>query len=123
SIAKKLYTVVGIMGVLIAGELLVLSFSMGELSGVRAVVAGESLWSKAQKDSVIHLERYSVSHDESDFRRVENALGVPMGDHLARVELLQPEPDLDVVTRGFLQGNVPLSDIRPMVDLIRKFYW
>src|SRR5581483_9051453 len=123
SISRKLYTVVGIMGVLILGELFILSFAMGKLSGVRAFVGGESLWSKAQKNAVISLERFSASHDERDYQAFLRALEVPEGDHQARLELLKKSPDMEVIRQGFLKGGIPEADIAPMVDLIRKFHW
>jgi hypothetical protein len=48
SVSKKLYTVVGILAVLIASELFTLIFAMNTLSAVRGFVGGEALWSKAQ---------------------------------------------------------------------------
>jgi hypothetical protein len=47
SVSHKLYTVVGVMAVLIATELFTLLFAMNILSAVRAFVGGEGLWSKA----------------------------------------------------------------------------
>lgn len=63
SIAKKLYLTVGLMATLIAIELGALVFSINTLSSVRAYVSGEGLWSKAQKDAMYQLLRYSRSHD------------------------------------------------------------
>ncbi len=51
SIARKLYFVVGIMALLIIGELVTLRLAMRTLSAARAFVAGEGLWSKAQKNA------------------------------------------------------------------------
>ena len=64
SVSKKLYAVVGLMAFLIATELFTLLFAMEVLSSVRAFVHGEGLWSKAQKDAVYNLNRFSITFDQ-----------------------------------------------------------
>ncbi|WP_373512572.1 hypothetical protein, partial [Persicitalea sp.] len=66
SIARKLYSVVGIMAVLIVVEIGTLYFAVHTLSSVRAFVGAEGLWSKAQKDAVYNLQQYSQTHSEKD---------------------------------------------------------
>lgn len=56
SVSKKLYSVVGVMALLIAAELGTLLFAMTTLSAVRAFVGGEGVWSKAQKNAVHNLQ-------------------------------------------------------------------
>ncbi len=40
-------------------------------------MAGESLWSKGQKDAVMHLLRYADSRDPADFAAYRAAIAVP----------------------------------------------
>jgi hypothetical protein len=122
SIAKKLYSVVGVMTVLIAGELLTLQFAMNTLSAVRAFVGGEGTWSKAQKNAALSLQRFAQTRNEADYQAFLDYLKVPEGDHMARIELLKLEPDMAVVRKGFLQGEIHPDDIDPMVKLLRRFY-
>src|ERR1700749_1090516 len=100
SIAKKLYFTVGIMAALIALELFVLIFSINTLSSVRAYVGGEGLWSKAQKDAMFQLLKYSRSHDDADYYKFLDFMQVPMGDHEALVELNKSKPDMSVAKKG-----------------------
>ena len=53
--------------------------SIAILSAGRAFVEGESLWSKAQKQSLVHLMRYAHTHAESDYADFRAALAVPSG--------------------------------------------
>lgn len=122
SIAKKLYAVVGIMAILIAGELITLHYAMETLSAVRAFVGGEGLWSKAQKNAAFNLQRYATTRDEDDYQDFLQSFQVPDGDHLARTELYKKNPDLSIVRRGFLQGNVHPDDITPMINLLLRFH-
>ena len=87
SIGRKLYLVIGTMALLIACELATLRFAMRTLSAVRAFVAGEGTWSKAQKDAALSLQRYALTGDEEGYQRFLEELRVPEGDHRARVEL------------------------------------
>ncbi len=121
-IGKKLFTVVGIMAVLVAGELFTVRFAMRTLSAVRAFVAGEGEWSKAQKNAVLSLQRYVHSHAAEDYDSFLAQLEVPAGDHRARVELLKPTYDGLVVREGFSAGNIHPEDIDPMVELLRRFH-
>ena len=123
SISKKLYIVVGVMACLIIAELLVLRFSMDKLSAVRAFIYGEGIWSKAQKNAVFSLERYGRNGDEKDYEDFLEDLKIIDGDHLARVGLESPHPDLEAVHQSFIQGGLHPSDVRQMTDLIRFFYW
>jgi diguanylate cyclase (GGDEF)-like protein/PAS domain S-box-containing protein len=95
--------------------------SIDILSSVRAYVAGEGLWSKAQKESVYHLYRYAETRAESDYRRYQEAIAVPLGDRKAREELEKPGPDLEVARQGFLEGRNHPDDIPDMIWLFRRF--
>src|SRR6267142_6901437 len=86
SISKKLYFTVGIMALLIAVELFVLMLSIHTLSSVRAYVNGEGLWSKAQKDGIYQLLRYTHTHDEADYVKFREFMKVNIGDHKTRLE-------------------------------------
>jgi signal transduction histidine kinase len=122
SIAKKLYFTVGIMALLIALELVVLFFSINTLSSVRAYVAGEGLWSKAQKDAIYHLRDYGLTHDEADYRKFREFMKVPGGDHTTRIELSKKDPDMAIARQGFIEGRNHPDDVNGMIRLFRRFH-
>jgi hypothetical protein len=122
SIAKKLYFTVGIMALLIAIELVVLFFSINTLSSVRAYVAGEGLWSKAQKDGLYQLFKYAHTHDEADYAKFKTFMRVNLGDHKALIELSKPDPDFDVAAEGFREGRNHRDDVDGMIKLFRRFH-
>jgi signal transduction histidine kinase len=121
SIAKKLYGIIGIMAILIAGELFTLQFAMKNLSAVRAFVGGEGLWSKSQKDAISFLIQYGVTRDEKNYQHYLEHLKIPDGDHQARLALSQKIPDLERARAGFLQGQIHPDDIEPMLKLLTRF--
>jgi len=122
SIARKLYFTIGIMALLITVELCTLWFSINTLSSVRAFVNGEGLWSKAQKDAIYSLFIYAHSHDEKDYQDFRNFLKVPYGDNKTRLELLKPNPDLQVARQGFIEGRNEPVDVDGMISLLRRFH-
>jgi hypothetical protein len=64
SIAKKLHFIVGIMAILVTIELFNLYFAVATLSAIRSFVAGEEMWSKAEKDAAASLNQYILSHNK-----------------------------------------------------------
>ena len=122
SVAKKLYSVVGLMATMIAAELFTLIFAMNTLSSVRAFVGGEGLWSKSQKDAILTLYQYGLSGDPKDYDNFKASLEIPMGDRKARLEMLKPNPDHAVIRQGFIEGGNHPNDIDGMIKLLLRFH-
>ncbi len=98
----------------------VAAISIQLLSTVRAYVAGESLYSKSQKDAQIFLLEYAEKRQEFDYQRFMSALAIPLGDRAAREALQRDEPDIAAARQGFLAGGNHPDDID---GLIRMFRW
>ncbi|WP_447121950.1 bifunctional diguanylate cyclase/phosphodiesterase [Glaciimonas sp. GG7] len=97
------------------------AFSMDMLSSVRGYVAGEGLYSKAQKDAVAYLLEYTTTRDEQQYQSFLSAIAVPQGDREARLELEKPAPDLNIVRQDFLQALNHPDDIPGMIRLFLRF--
>src|SRR5215472_559759 len=97
------------------------SISLDVMSAVRAYVAGESLWSKAQKDAIAHLARYARSGDDAEYQGFTEAIRVIDGDRMAREELQKPDPDPAIARQGFLQGGNHPDDVSGMIALFSRF--
>ncbi|MGC4096131.1 MAG: ATP-binding protein [Nitrospira sp.] len=110
------------MAVLIAIELFSLWFAINTLSSVRALVGAEGLYSKAQKDGIYKLAQYAQTRNETDYLQFLQFMNVPSGDHITRVELQKPTPDLSKARQGFLQGRIHENDIDGMISLLRRFH-
>jgi signal transduction histidine kinase/CheY-like chemotaxis protein len=122
SIAKKLYFTVGIMAALVIIELFTLYFAVTTLSAVRSFVAGEGMWSKAEKDAAAALDQYARTHSEADYNAFKQYLKVPLGDRNARLALLTPHPDLEKARQGLLDGRNHPDDIDGMIRLVLRFH-
>lgn len=111
---------VAIMGLaIIVLQFAVAALSMDILSSVRAYVTGEGLYSKAQKDALLHLQWYAQSQDEAEHQAFLRELQVPEGDARARRALQQSPPDIEAARAGFLAGRNAPDDIDGMIRLFR----
>ena len=118
---KKLVVILWLFLVVVVGLLGLSYMTIENLSAARAYVGGEGLWSKAQKQAVYDLLRYSISHSEKDFEDYRKALLVPLGDRQARLELEKPVPDMSVVRSGLIQGRNNPEDVKGMAAMFRHF--
>lgn len=118
-IPKKLALIIAIPFSVV---LMLLALSVGgfeALSGIRAYVGGEGLYSKAQKDAVNHLDRYARSGDPREYEQFERYLAAPLGDQAARLELEKPDYDYAAAARAFEQGRNDPGDIPMMIIIFR----
>jgi diguanylate cyclase (GGDEF)-like protein/PAS domain S-box-containing protein len=95
--------------------------SLQVLSGVRAFVAGESLWTKGQKDAIYHLHEYAINGSPQAFEGFVRAMDIPLGDRAARLALQPGQVQTDVAREGFLRGGNHPDDIDSLIWLLRYF--
>lgn len=95
--------------------------SLYVLSAVRGYVAGESLWSKGQKDAIYYLNLYADDRDETIFLKYQNAIAVPQGGHELRIALDRKPPDLEAARLGILKGGNHPDDVSSLIWLYLNF--
>jgi diguanylate cyclase (GGDEF)-like protein/PAS domain S-box-containing protein len=91
------------------------------LSAARAFVEGESRWSKAQKESVFNLLRYSETYSEAYYQAYLKNIETPIKLGMARIELDKPDPDYDKARQYFLEGGDHPDDIPGVIRLYTRF--
>ena len=122
SSAYRVYLIIALFVAIILCFVLIIQVQMDTLTAIRAYVGGEGLWAKAQKDAVLSLEHYAISHDEADYQAYVRLIQVPLGDKKARIELQKESPDLAIVQDGLIdQGRNHPDDLGPAVRLFRRF--
>lgn len=97
------------------------NISINTSSGVRAYVAGEAYWAKAQKEAGMHLSKYILSEEQEEYEHFKSVLRVIEGDRIGREELQKDDFDYDTVFEGFVAGKNHPDDIDDMVNLFRRF--
>jgi diguanylate cyclase (GGDEF)-like protein len=117
------FAIIWMFAAIVLCLLILANFSFGVLSSVRAYVGGESMWSKAQKDAVFHLQKYAASRSPKDLRQFRADIAIPLGDHAARMEMDLAHPDIRKVRQGFVRGGNHPDDIDGMFALYRRFEW
>jgi diguanylate cyclase (GGDEF)-like protein/PAS domain S-box-containing protein len=121
AIKRKLLTVTWPL-IVIAGLMLSLCVaSLSTLSSIRAFVNGEGMWSKAERQSIAELRHFAAGGLQQDYQRFRDELAVPLGDHVARLELQSLQPDYARASRGFIAGRNHPDDVPGMVRLFRLF--
>ena len=117
----RLVTLVSPFVAVVLLQAFVAGVSLDVLSAVRAYVAGEATWSRAQKNAVYFLHLYLHSGEKPFLDRYKAALAVPLGDRTARLAMEQDQPDFEIAQAGFLQGGNHPDDIPEMIWLFRHF--
>jgi diguanylate cyclase (GGDEF)-like protein/PAS domain S-box-containing protein len=111
------YALVGIVG-------LILALTWGALQ-VQITLAGflngESLWSKAQKQSVIDLEAYAASGDAANLDEFHQHYAVLLSDRWARDAIASGSFDRDKVAQAFGRGSVIPTAIPGMIFILEYF--
>ncbi|QPF86255.1 EAL domain-containing protein [Bradyrhizobium genosp. L] len=113
-----------VVGPLIGIVLLLASLSAGSLqvmSAVRAYVAGESLWSKGQKDAVHYLQIYVSTGTPLYLQKFDAAIAVPLADRIARRALESPGNNDAVARAGFAKAGNHDDDIGGLIWLFKYF--
>jgi two-component system, cell cycle sensor histidine kinase and response regulator CckA len=118
---KKLLVVVSIFVAIVLCVFYVGALRSEILSGIRAYVGGEGLWSKAEKRAVLNLTTYAASRSESDYQQYLENIAIPLGDQQARMQLELPNPDMRLVSQGFVEGRNSPDDVKNMAMLFRRF--
>ncbi|WP_032806340.1 diguanylate cyclase domain-containing protein, partial [Pseudomonas tolaasii] len=95
--------------------------SLYVLSAVRGYVAGESLWSKGQKDAIYYLTLYADNRDEGTYLKYQQAIAVPQGGHELRIALDHSTPDLAAARQGILKGGNHPDDVSSLIWLYLNF--
>lgn len=99
------------------------TFSLQMVSSIRAYVAGESQWSKAQHDAIHFLGRYIDTSNPAYLLRYNAALDVPLGDRDARLALEKTPPDRAAAAAGFARGGNHPADIPGLIWMFENFAW
>ena len=115
----RLLPLISVFVLVFLGILALAYTALAVQSGVRAYVAGESQWSKSEKDAFIHLARYADSGDAGAYADFQAQLAVPLGDHAARLAMAASELDRAAAVAGLAAGRNSLDDIPMMIRLFR----
>jgi diguanylate cyclase (GGDEF)-like protein/PAS domain S-box-containing protein len=108
--------------IVIAGLMLSLCVaSLSTLSTIRALVNGEGMWSKAERQAIAEMHRFAGSGAQDDYLRFRGELAVTLGDRVARLELQSSHPDYARARAGFLAGRNHPDDVSGMMLLVRVF--
>src|SRR5699024_7679015 len=87
---KRLLNMIGPFIVILITLALMIGGSLRILSGLRAYIEAESLWSKAQKGAVLHLIEYGITGDQATYQEFLNAIAIPLHYRAGRKAMEMP---------------------------------
>lgn len=121
SINKKLSIIISL--IIFISLFGVANFWLGTkiMSGIRAYVAAEGMWSKAQKEANNSLLKYSTSFDQADYQQFLLFLQLPLHDTKTRLELDKPNPNIDYVRQESVMGGNNPADVDDLIFLYQRF--
>lgn len=96
------------------------AISVGVMSSLRAFIAGESVWSKGEKDGIFYLSQYTEFANEEFYNRYQVAVAGPRSLRNARIALYSNEPNIDAAAQWLINGGIDRQDVP---DAIRTFKW
>jgi signal transduction histidine kinase len=120
SILSSESALLGVVMIAAFSMIIINYFTIKILSTARAYVAGESFYSKGQKDAARNLILFVNSGDALYWNSFIEELSVPIGDSLARVGLLRGD-DRARIEEGFLAGRNHPDDIDDLIWMFEKF--
>ncbi|MFN1835470.1 sensor histidine kinase [Balneola sp. MJW-20] len=97
------------------------NISVNTAAGMRAYVAGEGFWAKAQKSATLNLSNYIQTEDSAYFNQFRDNIQVNLQDRVAREELSKEDYDYQKAFEAFLGGNNKPDDIPYMIRVYRYY--
>ncbi len=123
NVSRHIYYLSGFSIISVLSLILLVIVSINMASGMRAYVAGEGLWTKAQKEATLNLQNYIFTEERKYYQAFNENLRVNLGDRIAREELSKPDFDYITAFRGFEQGRNDRQDIPDLIFVYRSFNW
>ncbi len=119
TITKKMAAILFLFALLLITTITVCFFTVETISTIRAYIGGEGIYSKAQKDAVYYLFKYSRSCNESDYKNFLENMKIPLAGQMARVELEKPDANQDIACKAFIKARIPPDDVKNMARLFK----
>ena len=118
--AKNNITILVVL-IIIIGLFLIGNSGFNILSGLRAYVGGEGLWTKSQKEATYQLIQYVFTGEAQRYQSFVDSLKVPLGDKSARLELVKSDRVDEIIIQGFIDGGNHPADIPTMIFMYKYF--
>ncbi|MFU8858931.1 MAG: PAS domain S-box protein [Cyclonatronaceae bacterium] len=118
---KRVVTVISLFGVVILLLGFLWMYTAGLFMSLNAYIEGEGYYSRYQKDSFTHLIQFVQEQDPKYYWMYREAISVPLGNSIARIELEKDKPDYEKVKSGLLQGRNHPDNIDRIIKLFRNY--
>ena len=121
SMKVKFYGTITVVALVIIGLSFLGKYGIEVITGLRAYVEGESLYSKGQKDAAHHLWLFIETGDPSVYQAYMESIQRPVAARDARLELDKKDPDPALAQAAFARMGLHPEDTPMMVTLYGTF--
>ncbi len=121
SMKVKFYGTITVVALVIIGLSFLGKYGIEVISGLRAFVEAESLYSKGQKDASHHLILFVDTKDKTIYQHYLDSIQKPMAAKSARLELEKKNPNLDLAQEAFTTLGLHAKDFPMVSTLFRTF--
>ncbi|TVQ10513.1 MAG: PAS domain S-box protein [Balneolaceae bacterium] len=118
---KRVVTIISLFGAVILLLGLLWMYTAGLFMSLNAYIEGEGYYSRYQKDSFTHLIQFVEERDPKYYWMYREAISVPLGNSVARLELEKEKPDYKIVREGLLQGMNHPENLDRIIKLFRNY--
>lgn len=118
---KSRIAIVLVFGILALFMIVATHYGTKTLSSVRAYIAAEGQWTKAQKEAANLLIEYSLYRKEEYYNRFQDKLELHKGFEKARKTMMSDNPDIELAQEGFEAGDIHPEDIELLIWLTLNF--
>ena len=119
TITKKMAAILFLFTLVLIITITACFFTVETISTIRAYIGGEGSYSKAQKDAVYYLFKYSSSFKEPDYKHFLENMKIPLAGQRARVELEKSDANMDVACEAFITARLHPDDVKNMTRLFK----
>ncbi|MBX2906581.1 MAG: HAMP domain-containing histidine kinase [Taibaiella sp.] len=96
-------------------------YTLKTLSGLRAAMTGESMYSKGEKDATLYLLAYIQTRQAEYDHLFRDAIDVPVSDNIARTALMNGYSE-DTIKKYFIEGKNNPKDVEDMIWAFDKVF-
>lgn len=123
TITEKLFTLIGLMSVLILIQYCALFYTSTILVSVRSLIYSEGVWSKSQKNAVINIYQYAKLRDVYFLNAFNEQIDIINNYKIARIELNKSNKDIDInlVRKGLMQGQLLQSEADGVIHILKNY--
>ena len=122
SITKKMVSISLIFILSLIVLTIASTFTINFITGAKAFIGGEGMYSKGQKDAVWYLMKYLMTNDESEYKHFRDSMKIPLAGRRARLELEKPDVNQELAIQALIEARNHPDDAKSIIYLFNRLW-